>query len=72
MRWLTESVRNKINAIFVAGLLVVFASGLYGIVTGRTGLKSVETITASAVEGGFAVARAAGGGAAQAEGWEQF
>jgi methyl-accepting chemotaxis protein len=56
MKWMTGSVRNKIIAIFAAGLLVVFGSGLYGIGTGRSGLRQVESITGTAVEGGFAVA----------------
>jgi methyl-accepting chemotaxis protein len=55
MKWIAGSIRNKIIGIFAAGLLVVFGSGLYGIGTGRSGLKSIETITGSAVEGGFAV-----------------
>ena len=54
MNWIASSIRNKILAVFVLGIALVTAGGIYGFVASRSGLAAVDrvndTLIAQAIE----------------------
>src|SRR5437660_7038455 len=54
MNWLASSIRNKILAVFVLGIALVTAGGIYGFIASRSGLAAVarvnDTLIAQAIE----------------------
>jgi len=54
MNWIASSIRNKILAVFVLGIAMVAAGGIYGFVASRSGLATVarvnDTLIAQAIE----------------------
>jgi methyl-accepting chemotaxis protein-1 (serine sensor receptor) len=54
MKWLANSIRNKILAVFVLGFAMVVAGALYGFAAARSGLATVarvnDTLIAQAIE----------------------
>jgi methyl-accepting chemotaxis protein-1 (serine sensor receptor) len=54
MNWFASSIRNKILAVFVLGLIPVVAGALYGFAAARAGLATVarvnDTLIAQAIE----------------------
>jgi methyl-accepting chemotaxis protein len=54
MNWIATSIRNKILAVFVLGIALVSAGGIYGFVASRSGLAAVarvnDTLIAQAIE----------------------